>query len=250
MTGQDTWTPVTIGQSGVHTFRLTRAGRRNRYLKVAPRGLGVRLEDEKVRLDWLAGHLPVPDVLYFHESDEREYLMTSEIDGLMAHNEALAGDLPRVVRLLASGPRMIHNLPLEDCPFDQRLAVRIPLAHERLLAGRVDDADFDAVRQGRRAAELFQEMQASVPSNEDIVFTHGDYCLPNVIIGSSGTTINGFIDWDRGGIADRYQDLGIAARSLARNWGPQWAPLLFREYGLERADGAKVEFYQLLDEFF
>ncbi len=250
LTRQATWTPVTVGCSGVQMFRLAQAGERNRYLKVAPRDLGVRLADEKARLDWLAGRIPVPDVLYFREDGAGDYLMTSEIAGLMAHDEAFAGNLLRVVRLLATGLRMIHSLPVEDCPFDQRLAARIPLARGRLLAGQVDEADFDAVRQGRRAVDLFDELLSSVPGNEDVVFTHGDYCLPNVILNSSGTTLNGFIDWDRGGIADRYQDLGIAARSLARNGGRQWAPLLFREYGLERVDEAKVRFYQLLDEFF
>ena len=32
---------------------------------------------------------------------------------------------------------------------------------------------------------------------EDLVFTHGDYCLPNVII--DGEEVAGFVDWGRAG---------------------------------------------------
>jgi aminoglycoside phosphotransferase len=85
---------------------------------------------------------------------------------------------------------------------------------------------------------------------EDIVFTHGDYCLPNILIDHTHTQINGFIDWGRAGIADRYQDLALATRSLIYNFGPGWESLLWKEYGLETVDYGKLEFYQLIDEFF
>ncbi|HLX56069.1 MAG TPA: phosphotransferase, partial [Ktedonobacteraceae bacterium] len=59
-----------------------------------------------------------------------------------------------------------------------------------------------------------------------------------------------FIDWGRAGIADRYQDLALAARSLAYNFGPGWESLLWEAYGLQTVDAAKIAFYRLLDEFF
>jgi aminoglycoside 3'-phosphotransferase II len=53
-------------------------------------------------------------------------------------------------------------------------------------------------------------------------------------------------------VADRYQDLALAARSLEYNLGRKWVDLLFEEYGisLKEVDWVKIEFYQLLDEFF
>lgn len=54
----------------------------------------------------------------------------------------------------------------------------------------------------------------------------------------------------RAGISDRYQDLAIAARSLANKFDAKWVPLLFKDYGIENIDYSKLEFYKLLDEFF
>ena len=51
-------------------------------------------------------------------------------------------------------------------------------------------------------------------------------------------------------LADRYQDLALAARSLIRNFGPGWEPLFWEAYSLQTVDAAKIAFCQLLDEFF
>jgi aminoglycoside phosphotransferase len=112
----------------------------------------------------------------------------------------------------------------------------------------VDEADFDEARQGRKAADLFEELLRTKPAGEELVFTHGDFCLPNILI--EGGRLSGFVDWGRAGIADRYQDLALAARSLAHNHGADWVPLLFQEYGIPQPDASRVEFYKLLDEFF
>jgi aminoglycoside phosphotransferase len=58
------------------------------------------------------------------------------------------------------------------------------------------------------------------------------------------------VDLARAGVADRYQDLALAARSLEYNVGPGYASLLWEVYGLRDPDEAKIAYYQLLDEFF
>ena len=91
-------------------------------------------------------------------------------------------------------------------------------------------------------------MLAGRPASEDRVFTHGDLCLPNVIIHDK--RLSGFIDLGSAGIGDPYRDLALVGRSLNRNLGPGWADIFFAHYGLAAPDPDKLRYYRLLDEFF
>ncbi len=51
-------------------------------------------------------------------------------------------------------------------------------------------------------------------------------------------------------VADRYQDLALAARSIDYNFGAEWIAPFFDAYDISPVDQTKVSFYQLLDEFF
>jgi aminoglycoside phosphotransferase len=99
------------------------------------------------------------------------------------------------------GLKMIHNIDIKNCPFDQRLSIKLKEAGFRAANRLVDEDDFDSIHQGKKAVDLLQELFVKKPIDEDLVFTHGDYCLPNIMI--SNGDLSGFIDWDRGGIADR-----------------------------------------------
>ncbi len=246
--GKSTWKQVTIGESGAYTYLLSDAQVQNRYLKIMPQKQKMSMGREVELLRWLEGKLPVPKVLLFTSDTEYEYLLMTEVKGIHSCDPSFTGDLPKLVRLLAKGLRMIHSIDIKNCPFDQRLGIKLKEAEYRAVNELVDEDDFDDIRHGRKAVDLYQELLVAKPANEDLVFTHGDYCLPNVIINNGD--ISGFVDWGRGGIADRYQDLALAARSLEYNFGAKWIPLLFKEYGIENIDYLKIEYYKLLDEFF
>lgn len=243
-----TWHQITVGESGAYTYLLSDEKEKNRYLKIISHTLSKSMDREVQLLNWLEGKLPVPKVLLYIKDTEYEYLLMSEIKGICSFDTSLGSDIPGVVRLLAKGLRMIHSVDISDCPVDQTLNIKIKEAEYRAKRGFVDEDDFDYIRQGRKVAELYRELLDKRPSAEDLVFTHGDYCLPNILI--DNWDISGFIDWGRGGISDRYQDLALAYRSLIYNFGERWVPLLFEEYGLESIDYAKIEYYRLLDEFF
>lgn len=245
-----TWHPVTIGQSDASTYQLVDESGMTTYLKSMKRGGGQSLQPEAQRLSWLQGKLLVPQLLDYREDEEHELLWMSEIPGRHAAERSWAdeGQLAELVKALASGLRAVHSLPIADCPFDKRVAVRVQEAKRNVQKGWVDEEDFDEARQGITAEQLYERVLSSMPSTEELVFTHGDYCLPNVIIDADASC--GFIDWGSAGVADRYQDIALAVRSLTYNFGAEWVALFLESYGVTDADWSKIAFYQLLDEFF
>ena len=142
---------------------------------------------------------------------------------------------------------MVHEVPVDECPFNMMLDREIEKARYNVVNGLVDEADFDDIRMGRTAAEVFDDLLRTRPTEEDLVFTHGDYCLPNVMIG--GEEVTGFVDWGRAGVADRYKDISLVVRSLKLNTGEDFTTGFFQAYGIMDPDAEKVEYYMLLDEF-
>ncbi len=238
---------IHIGFSPSKVFRLEAANKNSLYLKTSPRVPGFSLLQEKRKLEWLGNQLPVPKVLQFAEDENADFLLLSEISGLPASDDSLKKDIPRVIEQLAAGLKTIHILSTADCPFNARLDFAIELGRERVIKGLVEQENFDEERQGRTPEDIFRELLATKPMNEDLVFTHGDYCFPNVILKDGN--LNGFVDWGNAGVADRYQDLALLTRSVRYNFGEDWEENVFEIYGIE-PDWKKIHFYRLLDEFF
>jgi aminoglycoside 3'-phosphotransferase-2 len=238
---------IDIGCSRASVFRITGPGRPTLFLKSAPVGKCIGLLGEAERLRWLDGKLSVPRLISFSVENDREHLLMTGVPGL---NGVDAGrdDPNAVVVGLAEALRHLHAQPVAECPFDETLEVRIERAREQVRAGLVDESDFDDERRGRTASSLLIDLEDFPPFGEGRVLTHGDPCLPNVMF--EGARVTGFVDCDRAGVADPYQDLALASRSIAGNLGHEWAGVFFRKYGLPNPDERKLSFYRLLDEFF
>jgi aminoglycoside phosphotransferase len=234
------------GMSASRVYRLERASGENLYLKITARPHS-ELREEKLVLEWLGGKLLVPKVIMFESDAKRDYLLISEIEGVPASDECFHAAPQKTIEQLAKAMKAIHALPIVNCPFDATLDVKIELARRNVELKLVDESDFDEERQGRTAVDLFRELVATKPKHEDLVFTHGDFCLPNIILKNG--RVSGFIDLGRAGIADRYQDIALLYRSVKYNFGAKWQPFLFETLEIE-PDFEKIEFYTLLDEFF
>ena len=239
---------VHIGCSGTDVFRLTAANAPPLFLKFDTLFTSSGLNGEVERLRWLQGRLPVPRVIAFANGDDGDYLLTEAIEGATGV-DAGRDDPDAVVAALACSLRSLHAQPIDDCPFDEPLRVWIQRAGERMVSGQVDESDFDTERRGRSAEDLFRELKNFPPLKHGRAITHGDACLPNIIFGNNFAVV-GFVDCGRAGIADPYQDLALASRSISSNLGERWVPKFFEAYGLTKVDRQKLRFYRLLDEFF
>ncbi|MGB9737419.1 MAG: aminoglycoside 3'-phosphotransferase [Chloroflexus aggregans] len=241
-------TDITIGCSAACVYHLALPDY-NLYLKIQPVGLCESLAREAHVLHWLRGRLPVPEVVEYTYDEQREYLVTSEIAGMNCVAVLDTLDPESIVCMLADGLRMIHALDITHCPFDSRLVHRLVQARYNVEHDLVDEDDFDPDRRGiMTAREVLTAIEQTSPPEDDLVFSHGDYCLPNVIVQDG--VLHGFVDWGRAGIADRYHDLALASRSIRFNLGEANESLFFAAYGLEQVDLTKITYYRLLDELF
>ncbi|HEV2067791.1 MAG TPA: phosphotransferase [Thermomicrobiales bacterium] len=93
---------------------------------------------------------------------------------------------------------------------------------------------------------MLQALHDLRPGEEGTVLTHGDASLPNILFHRG--QVSGYIDLGLAGIADPYRDLGLAARSLARNMGGKWVRPFLEAYGAPM-DERRLEFFILLDVF-
>lgn len=255
--GKHSRSEVGTGESGDSVLRFDRPNGSTVYLKARPiaaRSSERPLFDEGERMGWMhAVGLPVPAVLQYHEWKGQEYLVLTAVPGADASVTRPAHQHGAIVAALAAGMRLLHATNISACPFDQTRRVRLAAADARVRAGLVREDDFDETRQGRSATDLYAALVAAPAPSEDRQFTHGDFCLPNVLLvedGAGGFRVSGFVDCGNSGVADPYQDLALCARSVAGNLGEQWVPTLFAKYGLPSVDEDKLRYYQLLDEFF
>ena len=243
------WTEALEGCSAASVFRLDTPGQPSLYLKTEPAGLLAELPGEAERLRWLAAAgIPCAPVLGWEQEAGRYWMLLGE---LRERNlEDAAFDPACKVRLMAAALRSLHALDVAGCPFDHRAALRIGHAEARLRAGLVEEDDLDDAHRGLAPADLFARLQAQAPAREDLVVTHGDACLPNLIVQhGQHERISGWIDCGRLGVADRWQDLALATRDIGEVLGPEWVAPFLREYGAQ-PDPARTRFYRLLDEFF
>ena len=276
-----TWSAVRGGVSDARVDLLRWPDGRHAFLKSGvgpghdPESTAARLEAEHDRLVWLAGQLPVPEVLAWSPADPdlrpdpgreggpahadadpatRAHLLTAPVPGAPATDPANHQDPDALILALAGGLRRLHALPLDGAPEPRGVDPRVARARTRVERGLVDRRHFEPAY-ARFAPERLIELLADArpPGPEDLVVVHGDPTLANLLLGPSvergQLTITGYVDVDRAGVADRYLDLAIVARSLASNLSPEALGPFFHAYGIEAPDLLKVDFYVLLDEF-
>jgi aminoglycoside phosphotransferase len=175
--------------------------------------------------------------------------LISEIQGLNAANEAETENPEQLIRILAKGLRSIHSIYTGNCPIYHLLDKKITEAEDRVKNVFPKAGITFGFYSEKKAERLLEMLKMTKPLEEDLVFTHGDFVMPNIIINDN--EISGFIDWGQGGIADRYQDLALVSRSIMYNLGSRkWVELFYNEYGLENLDRNKIRYYMMLDELF
>jgi aminoglycoside 3'-phosphotransferase-2 len=240
------WTEVTIGRSGAAVWRVTLGTGVEVFFKSEPIHPLSELPGEIERLNWLTRMgFKSPRVVDTAEADGRLHLLMTAVPGedLTHHME----DPDTFVRVYAQGLRRIHALDPASCPFDHSIDQRLADAEARLVAGLVDETDFDTDHVGWTGQRVFDWLLGNRPPVGETIVTHGDASAPNVL--ADDGRFSGLVDCGRLGRADVWQDLTLACRSITYNIGKAHVPAFLAAYGAEW-DAVKYRFYNALDEMF
>lgn len=216
-------------------------------------------DNEHRMMKWLEGRLPVPKAVCSMTENSINYLLMSKVRGKMLCDEHYMQHPNELVSLLVQGLKMLWSVDIKECPYKNTIDNKLRLAEYRVKNNlcSVDDVEEDTYGENgfENPEHLLQWLKENKPQ-EQLVFSHGDYCLPNIFVENG--KIAGFIDLGRSGVADIYQDIALCYRSLIHNFsgkydGKQYSDfkpeMLFEELEME-PDWDKIKYYCLLDELF
>lgn len=236
-----------VGESPCSVYGFTRGNERF-FLKTcaavyAPTTYSV-LREARV-LEWLDGHLSVPEVAVVAESAEGEFMITRCVPGEPIHTRS--DDQGAMLELFRDALRQLQAVPIADCPFDASASLRLNEL-EYLLARDLCEKEYDLQQWSNLSTpeELLARLYATLPS-EEWGFSHGDLCDANVFVDAHDQLH--FIDLGRGGIADRWLDIAFVHRNLRENVSQNAANDFLKGLG-EPDHPVKREFFEQLDELF
>ena len=146
----------------------------------------------------------------------------------MACDQHFRVDMPYLIDLLAEALHMVHAVKKQSCSFTRPLHPRLEEIQQSISSGHLDNAKFATDHQGLSPQTWYDQLEPLFPAFDNLSFTHGDFCLPNIIIDRKKRRINGLIDWGYGSIADRHEDLAATCWSLGYNFDPSWIPSAIR----------------------
>ena len=216
--------------------------------------------EKQVRImQWLEGKLPAPKVLAFEMQEDKSYLLMSRVKGDMACAEYYLEHPQVLLKALADALMMLWALDISDCPNLRDLDAELAEAKYRVENDLVDLDNVEPTTFGEGGFEspvhLLQWLEENRPENE-LVFSHGDFCLPNVFLMDG--EVSGFIDLGDAGVGDKWRDIALCYRSLKHNFDGTFGgkvyedfnpDMLFEALGME-PDWEKLKYYILLDELF
>lgn len=216
-------------------------------------------DNEVQVLEWLDGRVLAPRLIAQESRGDKSYLLMTRVQGKMACDECYMKDPKRLTDLLAQALKSLWQIDISDCPLRWTLDRKLEAARYNIENDLVDTENVEPDTYGpdgfENPAALLSWLIENKPA-EDLVFTHGDFCLPNIFITENGNA--GFIDLGRAGLSDKWQDIAICYRSLRDNYSgkyggeayPGYEPdMLFEKLGLV-PDWGKIRYYILLDELF
>lgn len=195
-------------------------------------------------------YIHTPTEVWYNDNSFETTLVTQKAPGKPLHEYLNVLDEASLVKLLKDILALLWN--------NRQNAGSLPIGVEeeiadvkRLMAeDKLDRQDFLSRSNGVEPEELLSRIENEVYAHDADVISHGDFCLPNIILDDHLTWT--LIDWGKGGLGDRHRDLASLEGSLKRNGvNDKVFRQLLQELGLTDYDHSsqKMRPYNNLDLF-
>ena len=163
-------------------------------LKIQPQSAETNNEAEIAR--WVGNKIPIPTIIEYCVVNDISYTLMTKIDGKMLCSAEYLEQPKRLIKLVAQGLKKLWEIDVKACPYQtSRLNERLKIAEYNVHNNLVDLSSAEPETFGKNGffnpKELLNWLKNNRPE-EDIVLTHGDYCLPNIFVKEN--EISGFID--------------------------------------------------------
>ncbi len=191
--------------------------------------------------------LPVPEVYAYCREGADSYLLTSTIEGEPLHTVIDEFSSSQIIDLVGEALDLIANQPLIPGTSD---ALELELQEvERIIRQGEIDRDSFLQNTGRSPEAELEAIRAEQFFHRDDVLSHGDFCLPNLMVKDG--ELSGIIDWGKAGRGDIYRDLAALEGSMRRNVGQDGMKEFFTILDMDYADfrPAKIQYYNRIDQF-
>lgn len=226
-------------------------------LKIQP--FSTETENEFKLLQFLSQHNLSPRVIAHEVEYGMDFLLMEKCHGVMLCDSNLLHNPCKLAEIASGVLHSLWKLDISTCPVDMTLRNKLKLAEYNVTHGLVDldnvnPSTFGANGRFANPEKLLAWLIDNQP-REDLVVTHGDFCLPNIIFDGCCAKA---IDVGRGGVADKYQDIALLYRSLNDNlaggYGGEYIGKLDVKMFFSKLeitpDWDKIDYYILLDELF
>ena len=191
----------------------------------------------------------MPEVISHQELDSTVIFVLSELQGTPAHLVP-PSQREQTLDVIANTLKQIQEIAVEESHFLTSPYDELAIIEDFIEYSKVDKAAFEKDNGLSPEAGLEKLLcmvnDLSVPL--DCSLSHGDFCLPNIIINENGT-LAGVIDWALARRSSKFRDCTILEQSISRNFGEPFIQHFYDCFG-EQPDPHSRSFYHLLDQFF
>ena len=229
----------------------------NKVLKIQPHS--DETVNEATMLMFLAERKLAPQVIAHEMMDGTDFLLMEKCRGKMLCDSEILSNQRKLTEIAADLLHKLWSIDIASCPIDMSLKRKLKFAeynvtHNLVDLNNVNPSTFGANGRFKNPEHLLKWLVDNQP-REDLVVTHGDFCLPNVFFDGASAKV---IDVGRGGVADKYQDIALFYRSfcdnLRGNYGGKYygeldEKMFFSVLGIT-PDWNKIDYYIMLDELF